>query len=441
MSATIPNGNQTQRSLRIGVVGGGLVGSAAVLALSHLPNIEVTAFEKSPVAREAGAWISLTVTGLKVLSKLIPPAEISRISYRPPDRAVYVTRHWRTGEILVARYSSESLKEDYIQARTHREPLLKLILSHLPEGSVQYGQRVVDVVLKGCDEVELQFDGVSEPRTFDLVVAADGLYSKIRRKFWPDHVVGFKGAVAYRTIFPKSRVDGIEGLLDDSSAWRKDGEVFFLSELGLDQYGVVIIRAENAEYASTLQWEHKIGAKGLQRLRDIYKDWDGVIARVLDVVDDLDAYPLDSGPWLKQLIQHDRVAFVGDAAHPTAGAYGAGAAMGHGDAWALYKALQATSTHNVEGGKDGGGGGVAYDVPRALRIFQEARLPFLTRVEQQMAVDKEDASYIAQASEDEAEWTRRFKERNVKNEWLTEHDVELEVQKAIMGEPLWSRSA
>jgi salicylate hydroxylase len=421
------------------VVGAGLVGSTAVLALSRLPNVQVTAFEKSPVAREAGAWISLTVTGLKVLAKLIPPAEIDKIAYRSPDRAVYVTRHWRTGEVLLARYSSESLKEEYIQARTHREPLLKLILSHLPDRSVEYGRRVVGVAVKGYDEVELQFDGVPEPRTFDLVVAADGIYSGIRRKFWPDHVVGFNGAVAYRTIFPKSRLDGTKGLHDDSSAWRRDGEVVFLSELGLDQYGIVIIRAETAEYASTLQWEHAIGTAGLQRLRDIYRDWDGVISRVLDTIDDLDAYPLDSGPWLQQLVQQDRIAFVGDAAHPTAGAYGAGAAMGYGDAWALYRALQATSRHDMDGQNGDGGGGVTYDVPRALGIFQQARLPFLSRVEQQMAVDREDARYVSQ-SQDEAEWTRRFKERNPENQWLTEHDVELEVQKAIMGETLWSRS-
>lgn len=93
-------------------MGAGLVGSAAVLTLSQLPDIDVVAFEKAPRAREAGAWISLTVTGLKVLTKLIPSTEINAISYRPPDRAVYVTRHWRTGDVLLRKYSSDDLKED-----------------------------------------------------------------------------------------------------------------------------------------------------------------------------------------------------------------------------------------------------------------------------------------------------------------------------------------
>jgi salicylate hydroxylase len=421
-----------------------LVGSAAVLALSQLPDIEVVAFEKAPNAREAGAWISLTVTGLKVLTKLIPPAEINAISYRPPDRAVYVTRHWRTGEVLLRKYSSDELKDDYIQARTHREPLLKLLLSHTPKDAVRYGQRVTGIELLQDDgsntegSVRLLFSGDEEGLTpsyqdFDFAIAADGLYSSIRRQFWPDHRVSFKGAVAYRTIFPASRLAGISGVHDDSSAWRRDGEVVFLSELGLGIYGVVIIRSETPEYVENtgLRWEHPIGTAGMERLRKSYADWDPVISHVLAVVDDLDAYPLDSGAWLQQLSQENRVAFVGDAAHPTAGAYGTGAALGFGDCWALYRALQASRSTAVEE-KSVGLGKHGYDISKALRIFEQTRLPFLLRVEHQMALDGQDARYIAAAAADDKEWKRRFVERNPSNNWLTEHDVELDVQDAIM---------
>ncbi len=101
--------------------------------------------------------------------------------------------------------------------------------------------------------------------------------------------------------------------------------------------------------------------------------------------------------------------------------------MGFGDGWALYRALQATRT------RDGPVLG-HYNMPAALRIFQEERAPFLLRVEKQMGLDVEDAKFVAAAREDEAEWIRRFKERNPENQWLTEHDTELELQKAIMGQ-------
>ncbi len=153
-----------------------------MLALSLLPDVEITAFEKAPAAQEAGAWISLTVTELKVLNKLVPPSEVEEIAYLPSDRAVYVTRHWRTGEELVRRYSSDSIREDIVQARTHREPLLGLLVKHHADGVVQYGKKVVDIE-EGPDGAKLRFDDGRTLGGFDLVVAADGIYSTLRKKF------------------------------------------------------------------------------------------------------------------------------------------------------------------------------------------------------------------------------------------------------------------
>lgn len=406
----------------LSIVGTGLVGSAAILALSKLPNTIITAYEKSPASREAGAWISLTPTGLKVLNRLVPASEINEFVYRSPNQAEYITRFWKTGQVIARRISSEYLHTDYTQARTHRQPLLAVLVRHFPPGVVEYGRRVVDIHVD--DKAKLQFDDGSRVGGFDLVVAADGIYSTVRRKYWPASEVRYKGAVAYRVLFPKTKLAGIEGLHEDTSAWRRDGEIVFLSELGLGVYGIVIIKGESPEYASTLRWERSVGQQGLERLRRHFLTWDPVISRILDVVDDIQAYPLESGAWLSNLTQ-DRVAFVGDAAHPTAGAYGVGAAMGFGDAWTLYRALENTRIRGV------------FDVPAALRIYQEARAPFLLRVERQMEVDIGDAKYVAGAATDE-EWIQRFQERNVENQWLTEHDVELEVQKVIM-ERNWVR--
>lgn len=415
------------------------MGSAAVLSLSRLDNVQVTAFEKSPIPREAGAWISLTVTGQKVLTKLVPPHEINAIAYRPPDKAVYVTRHWKTGESLIRRYSSEDLKEDYIQARTHRAPLLQLLLAHHPVGSVHYGSKVSDIEVQGAEaEAVLRSDDGSTLGTFDLVVAADGLYSGIRRKYWPEHKVGYRGAVAYRCVFDKSKVAHVRELHDDSSAWSKNGEIVFLSELGLGQYGVVIIRAETPEYAASLRWERSIGDAGLKRLRGLYDSWDPVIRRVLDAIDDIQAYPLESGPWLRELSKEGRIVFIGDAAHPTAGAYGAGAAMGFGDGWALYRALQGTR-RRVGTQAKAAVATTGYDVAAALRVFEEIRLPYLLRVERQMTIDAQDKQYVAAAGDSESEeWVARLRETTgLLNRWLTEHDVELEAQKVLMS---WGRN-
>ncbi|KAM0425550.1 hypothetical protein ACHAPT_009342 [Fusarium lateritium] len=409
--------------LRIAVIGAGLVGSFTTAALSRLPGVKVVTFEKASKPHEAGAWISLSVTGLKVLAKLIPAPEISAIAYRPPDRGVYVTRDWKTGEVIIRRYSSEDLKDEHIQARTHREPLLKLILKHVPDGIIHYGRRVTGVRVEPAGAA-ITFEENQPPETFDLVVAADGIYSGIRRQFFPDHRVAYKGAVAYRAIFPTSRLAAIRTRLhDDSSLWTNNrGQMVFLSELGLGMYGVVIIQAEESKRVAGMMWERSIGREGLDELRQCYAAWDPIVVEVLAVLDDIQAYPLDSGPWLEHLSREGCVAFAGDAAHPTAGAYGAGAAIGFGDGWALARALEASRLIP--------GGSCQYNVHKALELYDKIRRPFLARVEQQMGLDVRNARYVGEA--DEKEWARRYVERNPFNLWLSEHDVELEAQKVIM---------
>lgn len=45
------------------IVGAGLVGATAAIALSRLDNVEVTVYERSPEPREVGAWIAMNVSG------------------------------------------------------------------------------------------------------------------------------------------------------------------------------------------------------------------------------------------------------------------------------------------------------------------------------------------------------------------------------------------
>jgi 2-polyprenyl-6-methoxyphenol hydroxylase-like FAD-dependent oxidoreductase len=51
------------------VVGAGLVGLTATIALSRLPNVVVQCFERSPGPREIGAWISLHVSGEQLVPR------------------------------------------------------------------------------------------------------------------------------------------------------------------------------------------------------------------------------------------------------------------------------------------------------------------------------------------------------------------------------------
>ena len=114
-------------------------------------------------------------SGLIVLDKLIDLNEVQNILYRGDDNGTYITRHWRTGEIIATAPTSAHIAPQFAQARTHRVPFLNVLLSNVPSGTIQYGREVVDHEISR-DGVRLNFaDSTSE--SFDLVVAADGIYS------------------------------------------------------------------------------------------------------------------------------------------------------------------------------------------------------------------------------------------------------------------------
>lgn len=106
--------------------------------------------------------------------------------------------------------------------------------------------------------------------------------------------------------------------------------------------------------------------------------------------------------------------------------------MGACDAWALYRSLAAARRVQTVAT------GHTYDLPQALRLFNETRRHFLHRVERQMSIDRIDAAFVAEASDREEEWIRRFKDRASLNHWLTEHDVELEFQNVQAQASCWS---
>lgn len=58
------------RHLRIAIVGGGPGGLATAIALSKIPNVDVTIYEQASVLREVGAGISIGENSWNVLELL-----------------------------------------------------------------------------------------------------------------------------------------------------------------------------------------------------------------------------------------------------------------------------------------------------------------------------------------------------------------------------------
>ncbi|KAK6204648.1 salicylate hydroxylase [Scheffersomyces amazonensis] len=414
--------------LKVGIVGGGIVGAYTALALSHLPNVSITAYEKSPHPSELGAWIALPNQSIDMLSKFIPIEKINSIAYKGTSDKEYVSRHWKTGEILYTQPTYNRSKP-FVEARTHRVALLNLLLEYVPPGIIQYDHKVSEVeFVKNDSKIIIHFENQPSSSEFDLVVAADGIYSKIRHQFNPN-TLKYRGSVAYRSVFDESYISHIEGISDDTSNWvSPGGKWVFLSLVGLGQYGIVASIAEPYETFKKLKWNKSIGDEGKKYLIEAFKDWDAVVPQVIEAVPDILAFPLESGNWLHNLVVKERLVFAGDAAHPTAGAYGSGAGFGFSDAWALYRSLQETSSNywyesTPQASK--------YNLKLTTFLFNETRRHFLKRVEQQLTIDGLQSKERIQppTDTDDSEWRSRYLIKRHGGEWIRSHNAEFEFQK------------
>ncbi|KAL1907920.1 hypothetical protein Sste5344_006344 [Sporothrix stenoceras] len=401
------------------IIGGGLVGTATYIALARLPNVQITVYERAPGPHETGAWIAMTVSGLRVLQRILPAEsfeKIQKIMFR--GKVGIEHHHWQTGQVMAVS-ESPHMDVPYREGRTHRIPLHEILVSNVPPSDIRYSKEVKSVKVNGPaggrPVVWLSFSDGSPDVEADLAVAADGIHS-----YLPDSVPFYRGAVAYRTVLSESHVQHITDLPVESGSWQNNnGEIAYLSRVGLNKYGFVAIVREDETDVASLRWAHSLGQAGIDRLRRHFEKWDPLVRKVVDALPGIYGYRLETAPWMADMTRDGVVCFVGDAAHPTAGAYGGGATFGYCDAWALYRSLSSPASRG--------------NIARALAMYNRIRRPFLARVEKQLSLDKDNAAYLSAVDATSPEWSQRWLERFSPHAWMLEYDVEAECQRAEAG--------
>jgi len=189
----------------IAIVGGGIGGLAAALALTRR-GIDVAVYEQAPELRELGAGVQISANGTRVLHGLGLKEALEKVQVLPAGKAI---RLWNTGQTWklfdlgmesVARYGSP-----YITI--HRGDLHAVIahgLAQAKPGAIHLNRKCVGLT-QARDQVELTFEA-GDPVKARLVVGADGVHSVVRENLFGAAKPQFCGIIAWRGVIPMERV-------------------------------------------------------------------------------------------------------------------------------------------------------------------------------------------------------------------------------------------
>lgn len=347
------------------IVGGGIAGPAAALALQGV-GIEPVVLEARSPAPSAGSYLTLAPNGLAALDALGALAAVRELGFATRTNVMVGASGRTLGTISLGRPLA-----DGTPALTVKRSLLAARLAGLAAErgiKVRYDARATDVRPVGSGVEVALADG--SRMAADLVVGADGVHSRVRH--------------AVDAAAPSGRYVGLTnfgGVTRDSplatdlpaEAWHfvfgrraffgahptPAGDVVWFANVPRPE----ITRAERAQTTDE-QWQ--------LMLCDRFADDAGparalVAAGVLELAGD-NTYDLGHVPtW-----HRGGIVLVGDAAHAPSPSSGQGASLAVEDAVELAGALAAHGT-----------------VPEALAAYEHARRP---RVERVVAVGARSSS-------------------------------------------------
>ncbi|HEY7207430.1 MAG TPA: FAD-dependent monooxygenase [Gaiellaceae bacterium] len=349
--------------LSVGVVGGGIGGLTAALALLQL-GVDVHVYEQSEMLREVGAGVQVSPNASRVLHRLGLAERLAEMGVRP---VAWHQRRWDDGRTLLRTPLGDAIVRafGFPHYQMHRADLLAALVQALPPERIHVGHRFTSLAVDG-DRVTASFANGAELEV-DALVGADGIHSTMREALFGPASPRFTGCVAYRGLVPAERLRDLE-LEVDSEVWMGPGKHFvhyFVQSKRLVNF-VAIVEQDT--------WTRESWTD-LGRIEDAlaaFEGWHPQVRAILGPVDETFVWALFDRAPLERW-SRGRVTLLGDACHPMLPFMAQGAAQSMEDGAALAACLAGA-------GPD--------DVVEALRRYERVRLPRASRLQSLSAANK-----------------------------------------------------
>ncbi|MDM4719928.1 NAD(P)/FAD-dependent oxidoreductase [Micromonospora sp. WMMA1363] len=332
------------------VVGAGIGGLAVAGALAR-SGWRVTLLEQADRIRPAPTAVVLWPNGVRALHALGLGAGLDTIATPLPDGGVRrPDGHW-----LVQPRPAPA---DRMPVLVHREDLHDALVAGLGDAvELRTGMTVRTVRAEPGSRPSV--DDGRHTIEADLVVAADGIDSVVRRQLAPEAAVASSGSVAWRAVIPWYRAPRLSA--ETSSTGEVLGAGYRFVSASLGEWG-----SSGTSNRGGIYWVATAAGAArpeppetqLALLRRWYAGWPAPIADLLDATDPADlvqqeirelrplprAYGLPAGP--------GGVALLGDAAHAMPPHLGQGACLAFEDAATLAALLRESRLPDAVSGYD-----------------------------------------------------------------------------------------
>jgi 2-polyprenyl-6-methoxyphenol hydroxylase-like FAD-dependent oxidoreductase len=316
----------TNAANRILIIGGGFSGMAAAIELRR-QGIDVDIVEIDPGWRSYGAGISLGGATLRAFRRLGILDAFMAQGAASDGVEVFIPAGHKVAELPTPRIAGPDVPGNGAIMR----PALARILAEATRAAganVRLGCTFTRIEQDG-DGVDVAFsDGGSQ--RYDLVIGADGLYSKVRETLFPDAPKPrYSGQGVWRAVLP--RLEGVNGTMMWMGPKVKTG----LNPVSRDEMYLFVTedRPENdfidpSAFVDALKGLlARFPAPLMQQVRELLGPDSQVIYRPLENL-------LVPAPWYR-----GRVVLIGDTVHATTPHMASGACIGIEDAIVLAEEI------------------------------------------------------------------------------------------------------